>query len=545
MKKLYKILPLILVFLLLLSACAEKKAPPENTDGNNAPVSPSETSVAETPAPEASPPEILPSPPRVEDGVLIPSPGMELDEFDLSEKYERWYPEPTLEIIPRDDYGELFPFVGRWSLGYMMMFSSTYGLSTADGKIVCDAVFTNVRRFEHEGRAVYVLLRASKNSETGGEYCLAASDGSFAFLYEQALDGYEGTFTVQKNGRWGSVDYSGKEIIPCMYEHPIFWGEGLAAVTENFDAGYKYIDRKNNTVIDGLPPIPYRRVDQRNTGGLEFAYQELFQELAFLNNRAIYYLEDYYGYIDKSGSILALYYDEDGWFWAQKFVWGYAVILDGRQYAVIDSDMNVIFPFSDSYKYLLKSDVEIIVSTYEGDFEKYYDLAGNEIVRNRKFNYYYNAEFEIVFVQNEDYNFIAIFRNGEEIPIPESNYFCVLNSDRIALMRPEGLEHDLLIDSNGNIISEFNFGGGNFRFIEDYRFPIPRDYIKYAHGDSYYYYYASMGIMSIDGEPVTEPVFETIQRFGDHYAVYGSGVGGLLDENGEWVVKLSLLDNLD
>ena len=536
MKKLYQILPLLLVLILLLSACADSKTPPENTASGNTAESPPENTAGDSVT--QKPPQ-TPAPPRVEDGVLIPAPDRELDAFEVSEKYERWYPETTLELIPRDDYGELFPFIGRWSRGYMMMFSSTYGLSTADGKIVCDAVYTNVKRYEHKGQAVYVLLTASGNSETGGEYCLAASDGSFADVYEEVLDGLDGTFTVKKNSRWGSVDYSGKEIIPCMYEHPIFWGEGLAAVTENFDAGYKYIDKQNKTVIGNLPPIPYERVDQRNYGGIEFAYQELFQDISFSNGRAIYYEGDSYGYIDTTGKIIALYHDDEGWFRGEKFIMDYAVVKDGFQYALVDKDMNIIFPFSESYISRFESDGEIIVSIYEGNTEKYFDIAGNEIVRNNEYGYHHTAEFGIVFVQNKDYNFSAIFKNGEEITIPESWSFCVINSDCIALMGPEGYEHDLLIDSSGNIIAEISFNGENYRFIEDYRFLLPREYATYGHDSM------RMGVMTLDGEPVTEPVFEEIRRFGDYYAVYGYGVGGLLDKNGDWIVKLPFVGEID
>ena len=542
MKKLYRILPLILVLILLLSACAEKKAPPENTAGNNTPVSPSETSVAETPAPEASPPEILPSPPRVEDGVLIPSPGMELDEFDLSEKYERWYPETTLEIIPRDDYGELFPFVGRWSLGYMMMYSSSYGLCTADGKIVCDAVFTDVKRFEHEGRAVYILLRPSENSETRGEYYLAASDGSFAFLYEQALNGYEGTFTVQKNGRWGSVDYSGKELVPFIYAHPVFFGEGLAAVTEDFEVGYKYIDKENNTVIDNMPPIPFKKVDQRNVVGLNDAYSSLLHDLSFLHGRALYYEGDSYGYIDKTGTVIALYYEEEGWFRGERFGTAYTVVKNGLQYAIIDTDANVILPFEDSYIQILKTGGEIIFSRYNGfnNTTTLYDTAGNEIMQDREpGSYYHDTGWGMIFVQRENWNFNAILKGTEEIPIPECHYYCVINSDYTVLQRLENQDGDALIDSDGNIISKFSYGGKNYRFIEDYRSHFPRSYVTY--GNDYRY----MGIMTLDGEFVTEPRFESIQEFGGYYAVYGNGVGGLLDENGEWIVRLSILDDLD
>jgi hypothetical protein len=51
-------------------------------------------------------------------------------------------------------------------------------------------------------------------------------------LYSKAGDFSEGLLPVQKNGRWGFIDSTGKEVIACKYEKANSFSEGLALVSE-------------------------------------------------------------------------------------------------------------------------------------------------------------------------------------------------------------------------------------------------------------------------------------------------------------------------
>ena len=527
MKRIFKLLTIALVLVLLLSACADDNAP-VNTGGgvvaDSPPVSPS----------------VVPSAPIVADGVVIPSPNMKLDGFDIGEKYERFYPDTTLGVIPREDYGELLPFIGGKN-EFMWFPSPTYGFCTTDGKIVCDPTYANVEQLAFEGETVYILMRATGeawDSEIGqSRMYLMAADGSFVSEYEEIHDGFEGTITVKKAGRWGSVDYFGKEVIPFMYEHPIFFGESVAAVTEDFSEGYKYIDKSNETVLGNLPAIPSRRVDQRSVWGYEEAYAELFRDIAFSRGRALYYEGDSYGYIDKTGKIIAMYRDDEGWFRGERFIAEYTVVLNGSQYAVIDTDANVIIPFSDTHIRIIKSGEETVFAP-ESTETRFYDAAGNELPWELdKSAYYYNDPSGLIFVQRKNGKFDALLKDGKEIPVPECSYFCVVSNDRIILSGPEGLNYDLLIDGNGTIIADSRADGENCRFRDYY--PPDQDYVIYTRD------YRLNGIMSFDGELITKPIFEVIEKFGEYYAVQGDRVGGLLDKDGKWVVKTALLSSND
>lgn len=60
--------------------------------------------------------------------------------------------------------------------------------------------------------------------EHDGRFAAAASDGTLLtdFVYEAACMGTGEAIAVCKEGKWGYVDASGREIIPCEYEP--FWG---------------------------------------------------------------------------------------------------------------------------------------------------------------------------------------------------------------------------------------------------------------------------------------------------------------------------------
>ena len=467
---------------------------------------------------------------------------MTLDAFTIGEKYERWYPETTLEIIPRDDYGKLFPFIGGYNEEHNWMSSYVYGFCTADGKIVCDPAYLLVGRYEHEGREVYVALRATaeRDSETGvGEKCLIAIDGSFISSYEEVYDGREGTLTVQKNGKWGSVDFSVKTLVPCMYEYPVFFGEGLAAVTEDFDAGYKYIDMKNNTVIDNLPPVPLFRVEQRMWITEDGAYDDLFRDLSFSCGLALYYEGDSYGYIDKAGQVIAMYRSDENWFRGTVFFEGYAVVQENGKFAVIDTDANIVIPFSkdDISMYWDDDEEEVIVALFTDSGVEYYSVSGNELIRKmEKAANHDDARHGFIFVREGPSGYNAMFKNGEEISLPNFQHYSVLNSDRAILHRWVYQESDLLIDGNGEILTGFGYSSE------------PHSYYSITVGQAemlIYQDFSRQGLMTLDGEPITSLIFKTVVPFNDYCAVFGNGVGGLIDQNGEWIVRVALSENVD
>ena len=97
-------------------------------------------------------------------------------------------------------------------------------------------------------------------------------------LYDDVGDFYEGLAWVKMNGKWGLIDKSGREVIPCKYDYARDFSEGLATVRINGKWGY--IDKSGREVI----PCKYNDVGN------------------FSEGLAMVQMNGKYGYIDKEGN---------------------------------------------------------------------------------------------------------------------------------------------------------------------------------------------------------------------------------------------------
>lgn len=190
---------LLLLGILLLTACGESPAP----------------AVTPTPAPDAVPEATpTPAPKPIERPALSEPSGVFTDWSKLTEyvapreKYTRLSPEPLTELRP-DDYGLLLPFVGerKYEVDYSWAAGSRYGLVTADGCIVLDAVCDSIRRGENwaDGNVIYQnyyileCVEYDPNDPKANEY----NEGFFSTYAVCALDGswftgfiYDGVYAM-------------------------------------------------------------------------------------------------------------------------------------------------------------------------------------------------------------------------------------------------------------------------------------------------------------------------------------------------------------
>lgn len=67
--------------------------------------------------------------------------------------------------------------------------------------------------------------------------------------YDQLSLFSEGYAAVCKNGKWGYIDKTGREVIPCKYDWANPFHEGLASVRFSYDSGYGFIDTTGREVI--------------------------------------------------------------------------------------------------------------------------------------------------------------------------------------------------------------------------------------------------------------------------------------------------------
>ena len=59
--------------------------------------------------------------------------------------------------------------------------------------------------------------------------------------FDSVSDFYKGLARVKQDNKWGYIDKTGKEVIPCKYDVAIFFSEGLARIKLNGE--YSYIDK--------------------------------------------------------------------------------------------------------------------------------------------------------------------------------------------------------------------------------------------------------------------------------------------------------------
>ena len=65
----------------------------------------------------------------------------------------------------------------------------------------------------------------------------------------------EGYAAVCKDGKWGYIDKTGQEVIPCQYDWANPFHEGLASVLPSYGSGYGFIDTTGREVIRHRPEI--------------------------------------------------------------------------------------------------------------------------------------------------------------------------------------------------------------------------------------------------------------------------------------------------
>ena len=95
----------------------------------------------------------------------------------------RWYADYTDTLICRDDYGLLIPFAGqRLADDWPAHDGCKYGLMTRDGRVVADAVYSEVAApmwYSRGAWKTFPLLLLRQGGDEGSRYAVAGPDGSW------------------------------------------------------------------------------------------------------------------------------------------------------------------------------------------------------------------------------------------------------------------------------------------------------------------------------------------------------------------------------
>lgn len=208
----------------------------------------------------------------------------------------------------------------------------------------------------------------------------------------------EGLARVCRNQKYGYIDISGKEIIPCIYDYAFDFSEGLALVKENGKFGY--IDTKGNVAINFQFEDPLTRmgsVVRKSDIGL------------FKNGLACVKMNGKYGYIDKKGNVIVDFKFNS----ASAFYDGLAFTDTGY----IDKSGNVVIS-SDEYTIIFRDFSDGLVCAKKNEKYGFIDTKGNVVI-----DFQYDKAFD--------------FSEG---------LACVSKNDKYGY-----------IDKNGNVIIDFQY----------------------------------------------------------------------------------------
>ena len=152
---------------------------------------------------------------------------------------------------------------------------------------------------------------------------LVELNGKFGFIdktgrevipckYDFAYDFSDGLASIELNGKYGFIDKTGREVVPCKYDYADDFFEGLARVQLNGKCGF--IDKAGREVIpfkydwawnfsNGLAPVKLNDrwgfIDKTGREVIPCEYDYVFN---FSGRLARAQLNDKWGYIDKQGN---------------------------------------------------------------------------------------------------------------------------------------------------------------------------------------------------------------------------------------------------
>ena len=281
----------------------------------------------------------LPSPPP-----SMPEVKVDFSQYEKQEArtalYTRLSPEPLRELVPSEDYGAIYPFVGGQRTYLYSAYGTAgakqklYGFVDATGRILVDPVYTSAELLRtddgtalpywHIGKTIY-----SEEAKDSYMLCaLASLDGSFVspFTYSW-FHAYEEYIiaTLPTENRYHILDHDlnilldTKDLSSELIYTINYCGEGLFAVSQDCPATgafcLHYVDVSGNV----LP------------GHFQTAH-------AFTDGWAAVHLDrDTWTYIDPTGKEMGQYFTE-----CTPFQKGYALVKTGNTSHVIRPDGTVV-----------------------------------------------------------------------------------------------------------------------------------------------------------------------------------------------------------
>ncbi len=176
-----------------------------------------------------------------------------------------------------------------------------------------------------------------------------------SFQYDVTLSFGEGMAGVMKNEKVGFINTTGKEVIPCAYDNCRGFSQGLAAVQKGDKWGY--IDKTGEEVIpfqyddassfsQGLARVKkggkWGFIDKAGEAVIDFQYEDVGD---FANGLAWVKQGGKYGFIDKTGELaIPCEFENVGYFSE-----GLAAVKQNGKWGYIDTTGKIVIPCKYDY----------------------------------------------------------------------------------------------------------------------------------------------------------------------------------------------------
>lgn len=473
--------------------------------------------------------------------IIMPNGPLPQTAYEPPSPPPRRYAEITHTLIPRDDYGRIWPYVGGYIVQWWIS-GDLIGLCDAAGRVICDPVYNRAEILEKDGKRLYKLTENLMDAgKDVSRVTLAALDGSWAHTYEAVVYKLTGRefmageafswrpaltcdyITVCEKGKWGVIDYSGAEVLPCVYNEPVCFSEGLAAVTADDLESYSFID-VTGTVILGPYASPPQQKDEWDFTGAVFPRNH---GMIFSEGRARFYDSGKYGVIDKSGRIVVpAQFD-----FITAFSHGTAMTV------VKEAETNKRGLISATGRVLLKPADHWLSQTADG--KVILDSAQGPVVfdtTSGKQTPWVNTDPMAVSVMSGNGSVVITFGEGESLSFSDALYAVPLDNGNIALSN----------DGTWQIVNRkgVRIAGPYDGFAESYNnglILIRTGMSEMTDGTDN----ALRTLYDRDGNRILPDVYREIIPFDGRYLVRQDHNAGLVDEKGNWVIKTPIYDYLN
>lgn len=443
-----------------------------------------------------------------------------------------YFNEPLSELVPDSGYGRLLPYVGEvlysnewgYEIGYL------YGLCNERGEIVTKPVYSGVEEINDyaEDNASYstgiLSLRkvvTDKNGEVYYRYAIAAADGSW-------VTGFD----------YGYINFASEWLFADVYEN----GECIGAAILNYKGEEVY-----------RAPV--------------YSIANIYENIAF-----IYGEDDMYYYLNLlNGDTFGAYTD------ASPYTEGISAVEDEHGWRYIDTSGNTLLDMGKEYRYCGPFYNGYAKVRFEDWESVVIDMEGNIVLND---NVYYesngiwcsNGVAGVYYDANNDFAKVT-FGDAEISYTGLDRYFYTIGDDGLTIFEAgdesgvfiPGSDYDFIqgafyTTGYGDIfvISAYDGGGWEYGCVNsagEFLIPMSKGYMytvgtagsvmlmKQRNSDNDYYY--TYDLITPDGTVIMKNCLSAYRPSGtDYIRVVDNVSAGYITKDGEWILRVSLLNSM-